>query len=216
MSGTHNKYVPAAFFGIVLGLAGLGASWRMAAFFWPVPHSIGEAILLIATAVWANLIILYAAKWIWARAEALAEFRHPVLCCFVGLVPVSTALIGVAIRPYALHTAEALAAVGIVGQLIFGLYRTGQLKDGWPGSRDDHAGAVPLRSRRQFCQRNHPQCIRPPGLGRAVFRCRCIFMAGNRVRATPQAVHRHRATAAVAADFRVYSWHLRLSAAAPT
>jgi hypothetical protein len=41
--------------------------------------------------------------------------------------------------------AEALAAVGIVGQLIFGLYRTGQLKEGWPGSRDDHAGAVPLK-----------------------------------------------------------------------
>jgi hypothetical protein len=41
--------------------------------------------------------------------------------------------------------AEAVAAVGIVGQLIFGLYRTGQLKEGWPGSRDDHAGAVPLK-----------------------------------------------------------------------
>ena len=133
MSGAHNKYVPAAFFGIVLGLAGLGASWRIAATLWPVPQPIGEAITLTAVAVWAVLLILYAAKWIWARAEGLAEFRHPVLCCFVGIVPVSTALIGTAIRPYALHLAEALAAVGIVGQLIFGLYRTGQL---WMGGRD--------------------------------------------------------------------------------
>jgi tellurite resistance protein TehA-like permease len=145
MSGAHNKYVPAAFFGIVLGLAGLGTSWRIAASVWPVPQSIGEAITLTAVAVWAVLVILYASKWIWAPAEGLAEFHHPVLGCFVGVVPVSTALIGVAIRPYALHTAEALAAVGIVGQLIFGLYRTGQLKEGWPGSRDDHAGAVPLK-----------------------------------------------------------------------
>jgi hypothetical protein len=31
-------------------------------------------VLLIAVVVWAILVILYAAKWIWARAEALAEF----------------------------------------------------------------------------------------------------------------------------------------------
>ena len=133
MSGATNKNVPAAFFGIVLGLVGLGAAWRMAALLWGVPSSIGEAIMFLATLVWAVLIILYSAKWIWARAEALAEFRHPVLCCFVGIVPVSTALIAIAIRPYALHAAAALAAVGIVGQLIFGLYRTGQL---WMGGRD--------------------------------------------------------------------------------
>jgi tellurite resistance protein len=78
-------------------------------------------------------MVLYAAKWIWARAEALAEFRHPVQCCFIGVVPASTALIGIAIRPYALLTAETLAAVGVVGQLIFGVYRTGQL---WKGGRD--------------------------------------------------------------------------------
>jgi tellurite resistance protein len=132
-TGTPNKYVPAAFFGIVLGLVGLGSSWRMATLLWSVPPGIGEAVMLTATAVWIVLILLYAAKWIWARAEALAEFRHPVQCCFVGVVPISTALIGIALRPYALHLAEALAAVGIVGQLIFGLYRTGQL---WMGGRD--------------------------------------------------------------------------------
>jgi tellurite resistance protein len=216
MSGAHNRYVPAAFFGIVLGLAGLGASWRMAAFFWPLPPSIGEAILLIATAVWAVLIILYAAKWIWARAEALAEFRHPVLCCFVGVVPVSTALIAVAIRPYALHAAAALAAVGIVGQLIFGLYRTGQL---WKGGRDP-ATTTPVLYLSgvagSFVSAITLSAFGHLRLGRAVFRCGCIFMARNRVRATSQAVHRHRAAAAVTGDFRVYSWRLRLSAAAPT
>jgi tellurite resistance protein len=137
MSSPHNqatnRFVPAAFFGIILGLVGLGSSWRMATALWSVPATIGEAIMLTATAVWVVLILLYAAKWLRARAEALAEFRHPVQCCFVGVVPVSTALIGVAIRPYAFHTAATLAAIGIIGQLIFGLYRTGQL---WKGGRD--------------------------------------------------------------------------------
>jgi hypothetical protein len=69
-------------------------------------------------------------------------------------------------KTHALHLAEVLAAIGIVGPLIFGLYRTGQLKDGWPRSDDHHAGAVPPNGRRQFCQCAHSQCLRPPRLGR--------------------------------------------------
>jgi hypothetical protein len=77
MSEAHNKYVPAAFFGIVLGLAGLGTSWRIAASLWPVPQSIGAAITLTAVAVWAVLIILYASKWIWAPAEGIGGIPSP-------------------------------------------------------------------------------------------------------------------------------------------
>jgi tellurite resistance protein len=128
-----NKFIPASFFGIILGLVGLGASWRFAASLWSLPRIIGEAIMLLAIAIWCVLIVLFAAKWIRARAEGLAEFRHPIQCCFVGIVPVSTALIGVAIRPYTPMIAVVLATVGILGQLIFGLYRTGQL---WQGGRD--------------------------------------------------------------------------------
>jgi tellurite resistance protein len=135
-SHAPNKFVPAAFFGIILGLVGIGGSWRLAAAVWSLPRVIGEAIMLTATAVWCVLTLLYAAKWIWARAEALAEFRHPIQCCFVGLVPVSTALIGIALRPHEPLVAEWLAAVGIVGQLIFGVYRTGQL---WQGGREPAA-----------------------------------------------------------------------------
>jgi tellurite resistance protein len=128
-----NKHVPAAFFGIILGLVGLGASWRIAAALWSLPRVIGEAIMLTATAVWCVLTLQFAAKWIRARAEGLAEFRHPIQCCFIGLVPVASALIGIAIRPYTPLTAAVLATFGIVGQLIFGVYRTGQL---WQGGRD--------------------------------------------------------------------------------
>jgi tellurite resistance protein len=89
--------------------------------------------MFTATVVWAILMVLYACKWIWARHEALAEFRHPILCCFVGVVPLSTALVALALKPYLPGVATVLAAVGIVGQLTFGVYRTGQL---WMGGRD--------------------------------------------------------------------------------
>src|SRR6202011_1423198 len=36
-----------------------------------------------------SLLILFLAKWFIHRGEALAEFEHPIQCCFVGLVPVS-------------------------------------------------------------------------------------------------------------------------------
>jgi tellurite resistance protein len=125
--------VPAAFFGIVLGLVGLGGCWRLAARLWGLPTHIGEGLMLLATAVWAVLLILYVAKWIWLRPDALAEFGHPVLCCFIGLVPVSTALVALALLPYSHPTAIALATIGIVGQLCFAIYRSGRL---WMGGRD--------------------------------------------------------------------------------
>lgn len=43
--------------------------------------------MLVATLIWAVLLLAYVGKWIWARPQALAEFHHPVLCCFIGLVP---------------------------------------------------------------------------------------------------------------------------------
>jgi tellurite resistance protein len=128
--------IPAGFFGIVLGVAGLGTCWRVAARIWNLPTWIGEAVSLSAAAIWAILLILYAAKWLWLRSEALAEFRHPILCCFVGIIPVTAALVAVAIRPYAAMPATILAIVGVFGQLTFGIYRTGAL---WMGGRDPAA-----------------------------------------------------------------------------
>lgn len=140
MAKLTRTFVPAAFFGIVLGLTGLAGGWRLAAKVWNVTPSIGEAISLLAAAVWLLLMILYVAKWIWLRSEALAEFHHPVLCCFVGIIPVTTALVGWAIRPYMYRLALMLAIVGIAGQLAFGVYRTGAL---WKGGRD-HAATTPI------------------------------------------------------------------------
>ncbi|WP_246755835.1 hypothetical protein [Bradyrhizobium sp. CCBAU 53338] len=63
--------VPAAFFGIVLGLAGLGLAWRAAHQVWHLPAIVGEIILGLASVVWAALIALFALRWIFARAESL-------------------------------------------------------------------------------------------------------------------------------------------------
>ena len=46
-----NTTLPASFFGIVLGLSGMGQAWRVAVPLWGMPHWIGEGVLLLATVV---------------------------------------------------------------------------------------------------------------------------------------------------------------------
>lgn len=125
--------IPAAFFGIVLGVAGLGNSWRAATAVWPVSPDVGEAISLLGFAIWLVLLLLYAAKWLVAPKEAIAELEHPVQCCFAGLIGVATMLAGLAILPYSRIAAELIALAGFAITLLFLLWRTGLL---WHGGRD--------------------------------------------------------------------------------
>jgi tellurite resistance protein len=73
--------VPASFFGMVIGLAGLGTAWRWAHQVWGLPAVVGEAIIWLSIAVWVGLTILYVAKWLVARDDASAEVADPVQCC---------------------------------------------------------------------------------------------------------------------------------------
>jgi tellurite resistance protein len=97
---------------------------------------VGEALMLIAALVWAALVVLYGAKWSFARSEAAAELDHPVQCCFVGLIGVSTSMISLAVQPYFLALAELLFVAGALFTLAFALWRTGLL---WRGERDPGA-----------------------------------------------------------------------------
>ncbi|HEX3895979.1 MAG TPA: hypothetical protein VHW73_07195 [Rudaea sp.] len=82
--------IPASFFGIVLGLAGVGNGWRFAAKIWPVPTIIADVRFALALIAWLIVALLYVLKWIFARDAAMAELAHPVLCCFIGLSGAST------------------------------------------------------------------------------------------------------------------------------
>jgi tellurite resistance protein len=132
--------VPAAFFGIVLGLAGLGNAWRAAHEIWHMPALIGEALMALATMVWALLLVLFILRWAFAREASLGEAHHPVQCCFIGLAGVATMLIALAALPYSRISAEILFGVGAAFTLGFALWRTGLL---WRGNRD-HTATTPV------------------------------------------------------------------------
>src|SRR5919206_5246239 len=88
--------VPATFFGMVLGLGGLGNGWRAAARVWGAPAFVGEALSLAAALVWLVWMALYVLKWATSRELALAEFRHPIQAFFIALVPVATLIASIA------------------------------------------------------------------------------------------------------------------------
>jgi tellurite resistance protein len=132
--------VPAAFFGIVLGLAGLGNSWRAAHQVWQTSALIGEALMALAAAVWALLMLVFVLKWILAREAALEEANHPVQCCFIGLVGVATMLVALGALPYSRLAAEILYGLGVAFTLAFALWRTGRL---WQGERQ-HESTTPV------------------------------------------------------------------------
>ena len=128
--------VPAGLFGIVLGVVGLANAWRTASKLWGLPAGVGEAISFAGVGIWCTLLILYGAKVMSRRVEANAEFRHPVLCCFLGLIPLSTALVGGSTYRYGGAGSMGLVVIGVLGTVAFAVYRSGAL---WKGGRDDTA-----------------------------------------------------------------------------
>lgn len=125
--------VPPSFFGIVLGLAGLGGDWRLAHVAWGLPAVVGEALYLAAALSWLVIGVLYAMKWLRARTAAREEAAHAIQCCFIGLAGVATMLVAAGALPYSRPAAVVLYVIGALFTVLFGLWRTGLL---WRGGRD--------------------------------------------------------------------------------
>jgi tellurite resistance protein len=132
---------PASYFGRVLGLTGLGNTWRSAEQVRHLPNVIAEIIYAVAGFVWAVLFVLYGLKALLQPAKLAAEAAHPVQCCFIGLAGVSTMLIAGGLVPHWREGAYVLFGVGFTFTLSFGIWRTGEL---WRGERDHGATTAVL------------------------------------------------------------------------
>ncbi|WP_061958266.1 dicarboxylate transporter/tellurite-resistance protein TehA [Cupriavidus pauculus] len=122
--------IPASAMGIVLGMAGLSNCWRVAHALWGVGTDISDILFAVTTLIWAVLVLAFAAKWLTHRDEALAEARHPVACCFIGLVPVATLLVAVWLHGFAEALGTTLIVIGVVAQLAFSTLRSGGMMRG--------------------------------------------------------------------------------------
>lgn len=128
--------IPAAYFGMVLGIAGMGTAWRMAAKVWQVPSFWGEFLMVLASIIWLILTIAFIIKWIWYRPAALAEVEDPIQCCYISLFPATSMFIGTAVMPYSHTIALCFVVIGTIGQLFFSAYRSAGL---WRGLHSPEA-----------------------------------------------------------------------------
>ena len=142
MAPSVTRYaVPASFFGIVLGIVGLGNLWRRATQVWGAPPIVAESVMALGVVVWGILVGMFVWKWLFNRAQVIGEARHPVQCCFIGLGGVSTMLVAGAVLPYQHAVAEGLFWIGAIFTLGFGVWRSGLL---WRGGREETTNTAVL------------------------------------------------------------------------
>ena len=124
--------ITAAYFGIVLGLTGIGQAWHMAHVLWNLPAAVGKILIVVAVLSWTVLIVSYLWQAVWKFEAVKTEFLHPVQGSTPALIAVSTLLISIAVIPYSTTLAWCLAIVGIAWHMTFSLWHTGGL---WQGGR---------------------------------------------------------------------------------
>ena len=115
--------MPASYFGIVLGLAGLGNAWRGAERTWQLPKFIEDWIYLIAGVVWAVFVVIYVLKALLMPDKLPAVAAH-FQGCFIGLAGVATMLVAGGLAPDAGTSACVLFGIGFASTLCFALRPT--------------------------------------------------------------------------------------------
>ncbi len=116
--------VPASFFSIVLGLAGLGVAWRAAGRAYGVSDWLADALLAVSAALFLGVL---AAQVVRALRGALrAELEHPISGSLAALGPASLLLLAAGISAHARDVALVLFWIGAVGQVAIGVWLVGR------------------------------------------------------------------------------------------
>ncbi|MBU4683515.1 dicarboxylate transporter/tellurite-resistance protein TehA [Cedecea davisae] len=128
--------LPAGYFGMVLGIIGMGFAWRYAATILPVPSAIGEALVALASVIWLLLAAAFITRLVRHPQSIKAEIYHPLMSSFVSLFPATTMLVAIGITPYFRPLAVALFGFGVVVQLCYAAWQSAGL---WRGSHPQDA-----------------------------------------------------------------------------
>lgn len=114
--------LPISFFAMVMGLAGLTIAWEKARHSLGVPLALDAPLLTLTGAVFAVLLVAYAAKLVRYRSAVLQELGHPVKLNFFPTISISLILLAIAFLPLAVEVSRALWILGVSAHLVFTLY----------------------------------------------------------------------------------------------
>lgn len=111
-------HVPITIFATVMGVAGLGLAWRKASSVLGLPAAVGEAVLILAAALFVAVSITYVLKFVRFPKAVKGELNHPIRSSFFATIPISMLLLATGLHPYSPSGAFVLWVVGTVVQLL--------------------------------------------------------------------------------------------------
>ncbi len=125
----ERAHIPVSFFGMAVGTLAWGHSWQAAAQVWSVPAVLVQLASGLGLLLWLLVLWAYAHKWWHQPQAARAELDHPVQSAMAALLPVSTLLAAITLKPLWPEVAWALLGIGLLAQLALGVGRF------WQGGR---------------------------------------------------------------------------------
>ena len=117
---------PAIAFSAVMGICGLGLSWREACQVLAAPRAIGECLIAVGVMLFIALSTLYGIKTVRDPSIVVAEFRDPTSASNFACITVAVVIVAAAILPYAPSAALFLWALGTGGQIVLFLTLLGR------------------------------------------------------------------------------------------
>jgi tellurite resistance protein len=117
---------PAVAFSSVMGICGLGLSWRAAGQVLAAPPAIGEWLIAVSVMLFIVLSALYGIKTVRNPSIVVAEFRDPSSASNFACITVAVVIVAAAILPHARSAALFLWALGTSGQCVIFLTLLGR------------------------------------------------------------------------------------------
>ncbi|WP_437889560.1 dicarboxylate transporter/tellurite-resistance protein TehA [Phytobacter sp. V91] len=135
MKKTHIN-LPAGYFGMVLGIIGLGFAWRYAATIWPVTTLPANVLIVAAIVIWCLLLVAFFSRLLHHRDTIIEEITHPLKSSFVSLIPATSMLVAIGLSPWTPLLALGLFLLAVTAQLLFSAWQTAGL---WRGTHPKEA-----------------------------------------------------------------------------
>jgi tellurite resistance protein len=123
--------LPVGYFGIVLGLIGLGFAWQDALWFSPFSHKVGDSIIILAILIWVPLTLSYLYRLFFYPKSVLTELYDPIVSSEVSLFPATIMQVSLALLPLSCLAATTVFGVGLALHIAYTVWHTSKL---WSGA----------------------------------------------------------------------------------
>ena len=115
-----------AYFAPVMGVAGLGISWRISSSLLGTPPIVGESLVLVSFVIFFSVSILMIGKALLNPDSVRSEFLDDAKLVFFPLIPTSGLLLSIGARPYSIDLATVLWMMSAPFNFYFAAIITGR------------------------------------------------------------------------------------------